>query len=38
MNVALEDTEEYAHGRLTARYGDTFLRGNNGACVCAVMS
>lgn len=32
MNVALEDTEEYAHGRLTAKYGDTFLRGNNGAC------
>ncbi|CAK9780516.1 Sm-like ribonucleo protein [Cutaneotrichosporon oleaginosum] len=29
MNVALENTEEYAHGRLTAKYGDTFLRGNN---------
>lgn len=30
MNVALEDTEEWANGRLTAKYGDTFLRGNNG--------
>ncbi|KAK1925868.1 putative u6 snRNA-associated sm-like protein lsm6 [Papiliotrema laurentii] len=29
MNVALEDTEEYSGGRLTARYGDCFLRGNN---------
>ncbi|RSH87987.1 U4/U6-U5 snRNP complex subunit lsm6 [Apiotrichum porosum] len=29
MNVALEDTEEWANGRLTAKYGDTFLRGNN---------
>lgn len=30
MNVALEDTEEYAGGRMTAKYGDCFLRGNNG--------
>lgn len=30
MNVALEDTEEWVAGRLTNRYGDTFLRGNNG--------
>ena len=30
MNVALEDTEEWAGGRVTARYGDCFLRGNNG--------
>lgn len=30
MNVALEETEEYAGGQLTARYGDCFLRGNNG--------
>ncbi|WOO76860.1 U6 snRNA-associated Sm-like protein LSm6 [Vanrija pseudolonga] len=29
MNVALEDTEEWVAGRLTNRYGDTFLRGNN---------
>lgn len=31
MNVALEETEEWAQGRLIAKYGDTFLRGNNGA-------
>lgn len=30
MNVALEETEEWAQGRLIAKYGDTFLRGNNG--------
>ena len=30
MNVALEDTEEWAGGKITARYGDCFLRGNNG--------
>ena len=30
MNVALEETEEYANGRKTAEYGDCFLRGNNG--------
>ena len=30
MNVALEGAEEWAGGRMTARYGDCFLRGNNG--------
>ncbi|OCF46006.1 U6 snRNA-associated Sm-like protein LSm6 [Kwoniella heveanensis CBS 569] len=30
MNVALEETEEWANGRKTAEYGDCFLRGNNG--------
>ncbi|KAG5455405.1 MAG: hypothetical protein BJ554DRAFT_5186 [Olpidium bornovanus] len=30
MNIALEQTEEYAHGRLTNKYGDAFIRGNNG--------
>ncbi|KAK4684382.1 U6 snRNA-associated Sm-like protein LSm6, partial [Tremellales sp. Uapishka_1] len=30
MNVALEETEEWAGGRCTAKYGDTFVRGNNG--------
>jgi len=30
MNVALEDTEEWAGGKITGRYGDCFLRGNNG--------
>lgn len=30
MNVALEDAEEWANGKITARYGDCFVRGNNG--------
>jgi hypothetical protein len=34
MNVALEDAEEWANGRVTARYGDCFVRGNNGEYVC----
>jgi hypothetical protein len=34
MNVALEDAEEWANGRVTARYGDCFVRGNNGESVC----
>lgn len=29
MNVALEQTEEYIEGRLSAQLGDAFLRGNN---------
>lgn len=30
MNIALEQTEEHVGGRVTNRYGDTFIRGNNG--------
>jgi U6 snRNA-associated Sm-like protein LSm6 len=30
MNVALEQTEEWAGDVKTGEYGDTFLRGNNG--------
>ncbi|KAK0450405.1 Sm-like ribonucleoprotein [Desarmillaria tabescens] len=33
MNIALEQTEEHANGRVTNRYGDAFIRGNNGACL-----
>ena len=29
MNIALEQTEEYVHGQLKNKYGDTFSRGNN---------
>ncbi|KAF9010952.1 Sm-like ribonucleoprotein [Hymenopellis radicata] len=29
MNIALEQTEEHANGRITNRYGDAFIRGNN---------
>lgn len=32
MNIAMEQTEEYANGQLKANYGDCFIRGNNGAC------
>ena len=31
MNIALEQTEEHVNGRVTNRYGDAFIRGNNGA-------
>ena len=34
MNIALEQTEEHVNGRVTNRYGDTFIRGNNGALQC----
>ena len=32
MNIALEQTEEYVNGAVTNRYGDAFIRGNNGQC------
>lgn len=31
MNIAMEQTEEYENGRLKNKYGDCFIRGNNGA-------
>lgn len=33
MNIALEQTEEHVNGRVTNRYGDAFIRGNNGECM-----
>lgn len=33
MNIAMEQTEEYVHGQLKAKYGDCFIRGNNGRFV-----
>lgn len=30
MNIALEQTEEYVGGKVINRYGDAFIRGNNG--------
>ena len=30
MNIAMEQTEEYIDGQLKNRYGDCFIRGNNG--------
>jgi len=32
MNIALEQTEEYVNGQLKNKYGDAFIRGNNGTC------
>jgi hypothetical protein len=32
MNVAMEQTEEYVDGQLRNKFGDCFLRGNNGEC------
>lgn len=33
MNIAIEQTEEYVNGQLKNKYGDAFLRGNNGKIV-----
>ena len=30
MNIAMEQTEEHVNGIVTNRYGDAFIRGNNG--------
>ncbi|CEM38006.1 unnamed protein product [Vitrella brassicaformis CCMP3155] len=35
MNIAMEQTEEYVDGKLKAKYGDAFLRGNNVLYICA---
>ncbi|KIO22450.1 hypothetical protein M407DRAFT_245169 [Tulasnella calospora MUT 4182] len=29
MNIALEQTEEHVAGKITNRYGEAFIRGNN---------
>lgn len=34
MNIAIEQTEEYVNGQLKNKYGDAFLRGNNGKIIC----
>ena len=34
MNIALEQTEEYVNGQLKNKYGDAFIRGNNGNYYC----
>lgn len=30
MNIAMGETEEYVNGQLKCKYGDCFIRGNNG--------
>jgi hypothetical protein len=37
MNIAMEQTEEHVGGVMTNRYGDAFIRGNNGA-FCLLLS
>lgn len=37
MNIALEKTVEYVGGEVRNKYGDVFIRGNNGEwCFCGV--
>jgi hypothetical protein len=36
MNIAMEQTEEYVNGQLKNKYGDCFIRGNNGGCCRSV--
>jgi U6 snRNA-associated Sm-like protein LSm6 len=33
MNIAMEQTEEYVNGQLKNKYGDCFIRGNNGESI-----
>ena len=33
MNIAMEQSEEYVDGRMKAKYGDCFIRGNNVLCI-----
>jgi len=35
MNIAMEQTEEYADGQLKNRYNDCFIRGNNVTYIAA---
>jgi U6 snRNA-associated Sm-like protein LSm6 len=35
MNIAMEQTEEYVDGQLKSKYGDCFIRGNNGMLLLA---
>ena len=37
MNIALEQTEEHVNGRVTNRYGDAFIRGNNGEFIASLV-
>lgn len=38
MNIAMEQTEEYLDGKLQGKYGDCFLRGNNGKLAYLLVS
>ena len=36
MNIALEQTEEFVNGKVTNKYGDAFVRGNNGVLILII--
>lgn len=38
LNIALEQTEEYVNGQLRQKYGDAFIRGNNGKAIRIIKS
>ena len=38
MNIAMEQSEEYVDGRMKAKYGDCFIRGNNVLCISSASS
>ena len=38
MNIAMEQTEEYADGQLKNKYGDCFIRGNNGMFLVSLLA
>ena len=38
MNIAMEQTEEYVNGQLKNKYGDAFIRGNNGIPFSSISS
>ena len=36
MNIAMEQTQEFEDNKLTNRYGDVFIRGNNSLVDCVI--
>ena len=38
MNIVMEQTEEYVDGELQNKYGECFIRGNNGLWYFPVLS
>jgi U6 snRNA-associated Sm-like protein LSm6 len=38
MNIAMEQTEEYVNGQLKQKYGDAFIRGNNGTILFRLLT
>lgn len=38
MNIVLEKAEEKVNGVIKRKYGDSFIRGNNGSNSCNIQS